>query len=112
MTAERWEADDDGCAVVMLAGTDTFVAVVGDPYADPTPDDLRRLPIIIAAPDLLEAVEALWAPLQAAFADGVKVDPEAMLTALRLANAAINKARPTPARPQMDNPFDGRGVGL
>ncbi len=72
---ERWEiADAMECGVVVV-GTDTVVAVMGDPMEDATPEDWRRLPLVAAAPDMLAALDALMAPLRAALDDCVRVDP-------------------------------------
>lgn len=108
LASERWAQGED-CAVV-VAGEGSCVAVVGIPDEAATPEDWARLPLIIAAPEMLDLLRALTAPLQAAADDCVKVDPADMSAII--GRAAQLLARFAPRREQMDNPLDGRGPGV
>ena len=107
LAMERWAQGDD-CAVVVEA-TGECVAVLGDPNGEPTREDWARLPLVITAPELLDAIEALMLPLQAALDDGCRIDPADMAATMRKARKVAAKARGL--RPIMDHPFDGRGGG-
>lgn len=108
VASESWEQGED-CAVV-VAGDGSCVAVVGIPDEAATPEDWARLPLVIAAPQLLRALRDVTRPLSAALADGVRVDPEAHAEAIRQACTVLKRF--DPRREQMDNPFDGRGTGV
>lgn len=107
IAGERWEEGKDG-TVVVAGSRPAFVAVVGVPEVVVTPEDRARLALIIAAPDMLAALDELMAPLRAALTDGVQVDPNDLRGAMQRAGAAMRRAR---ARVLMDHPFDGRGTG-
>ena len=58
LAAERWEAADHTDCTVVVEGTGACVAVMGNPFGNPTPADRRRFPLVAAAPALLAAVLA------------------------------------------------------
>lgn len=53
---ERWEIDCDDTCVVVVQGTTTAVAVMGDPQDEANAEDWRRITLVAAAPDLLDMV--------------------------------------------------------
>lgn len=60
---ECWEASEEDACAVVVAGSHRLVAIIGDPMSEPTPADLRRFPLVVAAPAMLRALKGVDALL-------------------------------------------------
>lgn len=93
-TASPWRAEiGRGTAIIQGADGDTIAVMALNASGRQPEEQIANAHILGASAELMEALEAVMLPLQAALDDCARIDPRDMLATLARARAVLRKAR-------------------